>query len=731
MVSLDTPLRTVVGKAAPILSDKLDLHTVGDLLRHYPRRWDKRGELTDFHNLVVGEYATIFARIRKVTSRQITTKTNKRMNKTDVTVTDGSDDLVLTFFNQRGWQLNRFPEGASAYFSGKVELFNRKLQLVNPEVEVLEDDDDISRGDFAGAILPIYPAVKELSTVKIRNCVVQALAVVDVPEDPVPKGIRDRLGLLGYKEALEGIHRPKTFAERDHARARLAWDEAFVLQIVLAQRRVAATGLPATARRPVNDGLRAAFDGRLPFELTQGQRDIGQVIAAELAADHPMHRLLQGEVGSGKTVIALRAMLAVIDAGGQAALLAPTEVLAQQHHRSITNMLGDLALGGQLGGAEKATRVTLLTGSMNQPARRKALLDAASGEAGIVIGTHALLEERVQFADLGLVVVDEQHKFGVEQRDALRAKARDDRRPHVLVMTATPIPRTVAMTVYGDLDVSTLVELPKGRSLIATAVAPIGGRPDWFEAVWKRVRDQVAAGHQAYVVCPRIGGDEPDDDPLEPEDDAESAAPIARRPPVGVLELAPLLVEGYLRGLRVEILHGRMPSDAKEATMRAFADGAIDVLVATTVIEVGVDVANATAMVIMDADRFGMSQLHQLRGRVGRGSAPSRCLLVTELPGGHPGRDRLEAVASTSDGFELSEVDLQLRREGTILGGQQHGRSDLKLLSLVRDRDLIASAREEATAIVEADPDLVAHPPLADAVKRLVATEDAEFLEKA
>ncbi|HTC68598.1 MAG TPA: ATP-dependent DNA helicase RecG, partial [Acidothermaceae bacterium] len=477
--------------------------------------------------------------------------------------------------------------------------------------------------------------------------------------------------------------------------------------------------------------LRAAFDARLPFELTQGQLRIGEVIAGELAADHPMHRLLQGEVGSGKTVIALRAMLAVIDAGGQAALLAPTEVLAQQHHRSITNMLGDLALGGQLGGAEKATRVTLLTGSMSQPARRKALLDAASGEAGIVIGTHALLEERVQFADLGLVVVDEQHKFGVEQRDALRAKARDDRRPHVLVMTATPIPRTVAMTVYGDLDVSTLVELPKGRSLIATAVAPIGGRPDWFEAVWKRVRDQVAAGHQAYVVCPRIGGDEPDDDPLEPEDEAESAAPVVRRPPIGVLELAPLLVDGYLRGLRVEILHGRMPSDAKDATMRAFADGAIDVLVATTVIEVGVDVANATAMVIMDADRFGISQLHQLRGRVGRGSAPSRCLLVTELPAGHPGRDRLEAVASTSDGFELSEVDLQLRREGTILGGQQHGRSDLKLLSLVRDRDLIASAREEATAIVEADPELAAHPPLAGAVKRLIATEDAEFLEKA
>jgi ATP-dependent DNA helicase RecG len=735
MADLDAPLRPIVGTIAVVLAEKLDLHTVGDLMRHYPRRWEKRGELTDFDDLRPGEYATIFARIKKVVSRQITTKTNKRMNKTDITVTDGPHDLVLTFFNQRGWQLNRFPEGVSAYFSGKVELFNRKLQLVNPEVDVVEDDDD-SQSDFAGQILSVYPAVKDADTVKIRRCVRLVLHALDVPEDPVPQGIRDALGLTGYREALEGIHRPKTFDEKDRARARLAWDEAFVLQIVLAQRRVAAAALPATARRPINDGLRAAFDARLPFELTQGQRDIGEVIAAELAADHPMHRLLQGEVGSGKTVIALRAMLAVIDAGGQAALLAPTEVLAQQHHRSITQMLGDLALGGQLGGAEIATRVTLLTGSMNQAGRRKALLDAASGEAGIVIGTHALLEDRVQFADLGLVVVDEQHKFGVEQRDALRAKARDDRRPHVLVMTATPIPRTVAMTVYGDLDVSTLVELPKGRSIIATSVAPIGGRPDWFKAVWQRVHEQVAAGHQAYVVCPRIGGGEPDDDPLEPEDDLDggataAAGPATRRPPIGVLELAPRLVDEYLDDLRVAVLHGQMPSEAKDATMRAFADGAIDVLVSTTVIEVGVDVANATAMVIMDADRFGISQLHQLRGRVGRGSAPSRCLLVTELPTGHPGRDRLEAVAATSDGFALSEIDLQLRREGTILAGQQHGRSDLKLLSLARDRDLIRSAREQANAIVEADPELVSQPPLAAAIQRLIATEDAGFLEKA
>jgi ATP-dependent DNA helicase RecG len=727
MAGLDAPLRPVVGVIAATLGEKLDLHTVGDLLRHYPRRWDKRGELTDFRDLVPGEYATIFAIISKVNSKRITTKTNKTLNKTDVTVTDGTRKLVLTFFNQKIWQQNRFPEGAAAYFSGKVELFNGKLQLVNPEVDILEDDDIVGRADFAGEILAVYPGVKDADTVKIRRCMRLVLDTLDLPEDPVPQEIRDKLGFIGYREALEGIHRPKTFDERDNARGRLAWDEAFVLQIVLAQRRAAASALPATSRRPVDDGLLAAFDARLPFELTRGQRSIGELIAKEIAANHPMHRLLQGEVGSGKTVIALRAMLAVIDAGGQAALLAPTEVLAQQHLRSITDMLGDLALAGLLGGAEMATTVTLLTGSLSQASRRKAMLDAASGAAGIVIGTHALLEDKVQFADLGLVVVDEQHKFGVEQRDALRAKARDDRRPHVLVMTATPIPRTVAMTVYGDLDVSTLEELPKGRAPITSAVAPLAGKPEWVERVWQRVRAEVVAGHQAYVVCPRIGGDEPDDESDVPEEDG--GTPM--RPPIGVLELAPQLADGYLRDLRVEILHGRMPSDAKDATMRAFADGAVDVLVATTVIEVGVDVANATIMVIMDAERFGVSQLHQLRGRVGRGSAPSRCLLVTELPAGHPGRARLDAVAATSDGFELSELDLTLRREGTILGGQQHGRSDLKLLSLVRDRDLIGSAREQATRIVEADPELQDHPPLAAAVKRLVATEDAEFLEKA
>jgi ATP-dependent DNA helicase RecG len=726
MAGLDTPLKDIVGKSAKVLADSLDLGTVGDLLRHYPRRYVQRGELTDLRDLQVGEYATVFAEVTKVSARSIRPK----LRKADVTVSDGTRSMTLTFFNQP-WQERQLTVGRKAFFAGKVDDFRGKRQLTNPEVQLVDDELGVFDAEFAGAILPVYPATAKANTFLIQRCVRMALDMLDLDGDPLPPELASRLDLIGLRAALDGIHRPKTFAERDQARARLAFDEAFVLQVVMARRRAAAAGLPATARYPVAGGLLDDFDARLPFELTDGQLRIGATIADEIRVDHPMHRLLQGEVGSGKTVVAVRAMLAVADAGGQSALLAPTEVLAQQHFRSITTMLGDLALRGQLGGADHATTVTLLTGSMGQAARRRALLDAASGDAGIVIGTHALLEEKVQFADLGLVVVDEQHKFGVEQRDALRAKARDDRRPHVLVMTATPIPRTVAMTVYGDLEVSTLEELPKGRAEILTYVAPVAEKPAWFDRVWQRVRDEVAGGHQAYVVCPRIGGDESDeaDDPEAPDAD-EGGAP-AVRPPIGVLELLPRLTDDYLRGLRVAMLHGRMPSEAKDATMRGFADGEIDVLVATTVVEVGVDVANATTMVIMDAERFGVSQLHQLRGRVGRGEAASLCLLVTELPADSPARERLDAVAATTDGFRLSELDLEQRREGTILGEQQHGRSDLRLLSLVRDRELIEQARDEATTIVDADPELSAHPALAAAVADLLATEGAEFLEKA
>jgi ATP-dependent DNA helicase RecG len=722
MPGFDTPLRTVVGGATAKALAELELHTVGDLLRHYPRRYAQRGELTRLSDLEEGEHVTVFAQVASVSTRKIRNK----LIKTDVRITDGVASLSLTFFNQVWREKQLFP-GRKAFFAGKVGAFKGKPQLTHPEVQVIDDEHGVVDAEFAGAILPVYPATAAVSTFVIQRSVRMALETVDV-DDPLPEALRVRLGLVGLKEALEGIHRPKALADKDFGRARLAFDEALTLQLTMARRRAATATLPATPRVARPGGLLDAFDARLPFELTKGQRSVAETITEELALEHPMHRLLQGEVGSGKTVVALRAMLTVVDAGGQAALLAPTEVLAQQHFRSICAMLGPLALGGQLGGVDDATTVTLLTGSMSQSARRKALLEAASGEAGIVIGTHALLQEHVQFADLGLVVVDEQHRFGVEQRDALRAKARDDRRPHVLVMTATPIPRTVAMTVYGDLEVSTLDELPKGRAPIKTFVAPIIEKPSWQERIWARVREEVAAGHQAYVVCPRIGGDEPDEPADDPEDIEEEEA---KRPPLAVLDVAPQLIEHELAGLRVEMLHGRMPTESKDAVMRAFAAGDVDVLVATTVVEVGVDVPNATAMVILDADRFGISQLHQLRGRVGRGDAPSLCLLVTETSPYAPARERLQAVAATSDGFELSELDLEQRREGTILGEHQHGRSDLKLLSLRRDREVIERARVEAAALVAADPELREHPLLAAEVERLTATQRAEFLEKA
>ncbi len=494
-------------------------------------------------------------------------------------------------------------------------------------------------------------------------------------------------------------------------------------------------------------GLLDAFDARLPFTLTDGQHEVSREIFADLATVHPMHRLLQGEVGSGKTLVALRAMLATVDAGGQAAMLAPTEVLAQQHHRSITEMMGELAEGGMLGGAEQGTKVVLLTGSMGAAARRRALLDLTTGEAGIVVGTHALIEDKVAFHDLGLVVVDEQHRFGVEQRDALRSKGGhaqgEKRTPHLLVMTATPIPRTVAMTVFGDLETSVLDQLPAGRSPIATHVVPVRDKPHFLARAWERVREETEAGHQTYVVCPRIGDDEDaggksgargrpaDEEAASGSAEDEGADSEERRPPLAVLDVAEQLASGPLAGLRVAVLHGRMQPEAKDEVMRRFAAGEVDVLVATTVIEVGVNVPNATGMVVMDADRFGVSQLHQLRGRVGRGTAPGLCLLVTDMPQESPARTRLEAVAATLDGFELSRIDLEQRREGDVLGQAQSGvRSSLRMLAVIDDEDIIAAARDEATALVAADPELADHPELRTALDALLDEEREEFLDK-
>ncbi|MGW6465938.1 ATP-dependent DNA helicase RecG [Streptomyces rubiginosohelvolus] len=729
--SFDEPLKKLLGGAtAKVMAEHLDLHTVGDLLHHYPRRYEERGKLTALADLPLDEHVTVVA---QVADARILMFNNGRGKRLEVTLTDGSGRLQLVFFGHGVHKPHKeLLPGRQAMFAGKVSVFNRKMQLAHPTYQLLDasDADEATEAvdAFAGRLLPIYPACKQLDSWRIAKAVDAVLPSAQDAVDPLPAALREGRGFTPLPEALLKVHRPQTKADIEDAKARLKWDEAFVLQVALARRRYADTQLPAAARRPVADGLLDAFDAKLPFTLTEGQEKVSKEIFDDLATEHPMHRLLQGEVGSGKTMVALRAMLTVVDAGGQAAMLAPTEVLAQQHHRSITEMMGELAEGGMLGGSDRGTKVVLLTGSMGTAARRQALLDLVTGEAGIVIGTHALIEDKVQFHDLGLVVVDEQHRFGVEQRDALRSKGKQP--PHLLVMTATPIPRTVAMTVFGDLETSVLDQLPAGRSPIASHVVPAKDKPHFLARAWERVREEVENGHQAYVVCPRIG----DDAEEEKKGKAKKKAAEEdsdKRPPLAVLEIADELRKGALAGLTVEVLHGRMHPDEKDDVMRRFAAGDVDVLVATTVIEVGVNVPNATAMVIMDADRFGVSQLHQLRGRVGRGSAPGLCLLVSEAHEASPARARLSAVAATLDGFELSRIDLEQRREGDVLGQAQSGvRSSLRMLTVIDDEEVIAAAREEAVAIVAADPELEHLPELRTVLAALLDKDREEYLDK-
>ncbi len=644
-------------------------------------------------------------------------------------------------------------------FSGTVGEFKGTRQLLHPRFRFVDEDTvDAAAERMAERLIPVYPATEKVDSWSIDDMVELVLPLVDQIEDPLDAALRERAGVVPLPDALRMVFRPRTRAEVEIAHRRLRWDEAFGVQVVLAQRRLAATAAPAIARAGRLGGLRTSFDESLPFTLTAGQRELGDLLDAELNSAHPMHRLLQGEVGSGKTVVALRAMLQVVDSGGQAALLAPTEVLAAQHARSIVTLLGPLAQGGMLGGADDGTRVALLTGSLGTAARRAALLDVASGEAGIVVGTHALLEEQVQFVDLGLVVVDEQHRFGVEQRAALVAKSGEEVRPHTLVMTATPIPRTVAMTVFGDLELSTLRELPAGRTPLTTHVVPALERPDFLARTWERAREEVAAGRQVYVVCPRIDPGEPEadaepalaDDPPErpgsarrrgsrgnegPGDQEALPDDVPAQPLAAVSTVLPELAAGPLAGLRLSPLTGRMPAAEKDDVMARFGDptrpDGVDVLVSTTVVEVGVDVPNATLMVVLDADRFGVSQLHQLRGRVGRGEHPGLCLLVTTAPPDSPARERLAAVAATTDGFALSRYDLQARREGDVLGAAQSGsRRSLRLLSVLHHEEVIARAREEAGRLVAEDPDLAGHPALAAALAREFDEEHAGFLEK-
>ncbi|HWI30520.1 MAG TPA: ATP-dependent DNA helicase RecG [Microbacterium sp.] len=706
----------VGGKTAGVLSRAFGMKTVGDLLVHYPRRYAHRGELTPIRLLPLGETVTIVAEVKRVNERRMQQRKGTIL---EVVIGDGNGEMSLTFFGQ-AWRMKELRPGRRGVFSGKVGEYRGAMQFTHPDYELFDDEDEarVNAEAFANQPIPIYPATSTVASWQIQKIAALVLDGLGPLDDPLPGEVRAKRGLLPARDAIERIHRPDFDDQIGPARQTLRMHEALVLQTALLQQRQFVRALSATARPARPGGLLERFDAGLPWQLTPDQAEVGERVSADLVGAWPMNRLVQGEVGSGKTLVALRAMLQVAESGGQSALIAPTEVLAGQHLRTIARMLGP-TLAPEL-------MPTLLTGQMPAAERRKAALRVASGQALIVVGTHALLSETTTFADLGLVVVDEQHRFGVEQRETLRGKGSS---PHALVLTATPIPRTVAMTVFGDLDVSTIRTMPSGRAGIQTFVAPVAEKPGWFGRVWERAAEEVSKGHQVFVVCPAIDAEAGARDADAEAPPVEGEAPKAQW---GVVQVADVLSRHPLfSGLRVAILHGKLPSDEKDSVMQSFSRGEIDVLVATTVIEVGVDVPNASTMIILDADRFGVSQLHQLRGRVGRGGVPGLCLLVTEAPPGTPARARVEAVAATLDGFELAEVDLELRGEGDVLGDAQSGaRSSLRLLRVVKDADIIADARAEAERILADDPALLAHAGLAAAIERRVGMEERAALAK-
>ncbi len=745
MAVLTDRLDYVIGKkAAGPLEEHFGIRTVNDLLRHYPRKYsDGMTVLEEGEELEEGEHVTFVDVITDTAVGDMKPQFDKKTKKMRypkylrVTLGDRKPNVTATFFNA-GWMIDKLEKGTRLMLSGEVGYFRRTLQLTHPAFLVLNPPSGKQIGTkslktiastsgatgedllsaFERDFFPIYPATSKLQSWDIYACVRQVLDVLDPIAEPLPESFLRQHHLISEDQALRDVHLAEKTAERDAAIARLTYDEAIGLQWALVQRRFSELGESGPPAPLMHDGLVATMRRQLPFELTEGQKDVLEVLSAELAASRPMNRMLQGEVGSGKTIVSVLAMLQMVDAGYQTALLAPTEVLAAQHARSIRDLLGPLAMAGQLGGAEKATRVALLTGSMSPQQKKQVRDEVASGEAGIVIGTHALLQEAVEFKNLGKVVVDEQHRFGVEQRDRLRAKSPEGLTPHLLVMTATPIPRTVALTHFGDLETSTLRELPRGRQPITTNTIFLKEKPAWLQRAWQRIVEEVAAGRQAYVVASRI--DEND----KAADKKDDAGP----PATTVVELFERLRNGPLSGLRLGLMHGRLSADEKDAVMAAFRAGDIDVLVCTTVIEVGVDVPNATVMLVMDADRFGISQLHQLRGRIGRGQHPSLCLLVTQLPEASKAGTRLKAVASTLDGFKLADLDLEERREGDVLGYSQSGRPiTLRFLSLFEHLDVILAARDFCGSLYERHPD---HPGMAVLAAPFTDTERVEYLDK-
>ena len=702
-----TKLSGVLGdKTAKAFLKQFGYETVSDLLEHYPRRYASRGELTGLNELPIGEQVSVVGEIERTAVKHLKGRSGSIF---EVTLGDGDGQLSLTFFNQP-WRQKELAAGKRGLFSGKVTAFNGKLQLTHPDYELFEELDEEQAQAWAELPIPIYKSSGPLTTWKIQKSIAISLDACQVLE-LLPEGLLAKEDLITFKEAVHKAHTPLTAEDWKSARDSLRFHEAVVLQSQLEKQRLE-QGQLASAQRSEGK-LVASFDRILPFTFTAGQNQVSKEISRDLNSGKPMHRLLQGEVGSGKTVLALRAALTVADSGGQVALLAPTEVLASQHLSSIQKTLGP-ELSREVG-------LRVLRGSQGTKDRKQTLLDLASGKCKLVVGTHALISDNVGFYDLGLVIIDEQHRFGVAQREKLRQKAK--LAPHVLTMTATPIPRTVAITVFGDLDVSTLTELPAGRQEIRTHVVPVSN-PALVARVWGRVKEEVESGCQVFVVCPRIGGQ--DEDEFQ-EGNSEAVEPEAEesqlRAAAAVEVFQALQQKKVLEGLRIGLLHGRLSSDEKSETMESFERGEIDILVSTTVIEVGVNVPNASVMIVLDADRFGISQLHQLRGRVGRGKHAGLCLLVTSAEEGSLAIQRLEAVASTNDGFKLSETDLELRGEGDVLGNlQSGGKSSLKLLRVIKDAELIDRARGIAKDLFEDG--------LTAGLKQLLELQDAQALKQ-
>ena len=702
-----TVLNGVGPERAKVLA-QIEVSSIFDLLTHYPRRYLDKTKQSSIRDARVDEQLWIFGRV--VSSATIPGR-GRGKARTELRISDGSGYLRITFFNQP-WRARQFPEGSEAMFFGKVTDYRGQKQLANPEVDLLDEQDRLQ-------ITAIYPQSDKLRLYSrdFRGWLSESLRRAGDLIEPVPAWVLDEHDFVDRTAAFTGIHVPQSQREAEEARRRLVFDELLRIQLTLVMRK---RRIEATSQGIVHDTsgeLVAAFFERLPFELTADQRTVIDEITADLARPVPMHRLLQGDVGAGKTVVAVAALLTAVQGGHQGALMAPTEVLAEQHLSSIRPLLDGVTVpdGGASLFDDRPLTVELLTNKVSGKERQRVLKALADGTVDILVGTHALIQEAVEFHSLGAVVIDEQHRFGVEQRSALKAKAAGDAVPDVLVMTATPIPRTAAMTVYGDLDVSVLREKPAGRQPIVTTWAK---GDDEEVAVWAKVREEVAAGRQAYVVCPLIGESEK----LEVASAEETHA---------------RLEADELSGLSLGLLHGRLPATEKEASMARFREGGTHVLVATTVIEVGVDVPNATVMVVLDADRFGIAQLHQLRGRVGRGADASYCYLLTTAGGAQGDEDeralgnaRLEALVRSDDGFELAEVDLEIRGEGTVFGERQKGRSDLKLASLRRDREAVQHARDVAVRIVDEDPTLGAHAELADELRLFLDAEDEAFLFK-